>query len=356
VFIGSNPNGNWALYVFDDSQLDTGAIYNGWSLNLTIGGPVPPAADLGLALTASTNIVVASSNLTYTLTVTNYGPSSATNVVVTDTFPRGGRYVTSSATKGSIVTNGTDGLVWTVGNLAKDTGATLTFTLQATLAGAVTNFAQVTSSVRDPNSDDDYVQAIATVMTPAADLVLGLSGTPNPLMLGGNVLYSIAVTNLGPATATDVSITAILPPEAIFVSASPAGYTVVNKTVTFTNLGMMFSGGRTSVSVVAKPIIAGTLNGTATCNSTVLDPLKGNNTASVKTIVEPVVMDVRKVGNSLVISWTASAGSFVLESSPNLALGVWTRVSNPQPTEAGGMRTITLPIGQNQEFFRLRAQ
>jgi len=356
TFNGSNPNGDWALYVFDDTQLDFGAISNGWALNLSVGGPVPAAADLGLTLSASTNIVVATSNILYSVTVTNYGPSGATNVVITDTLPRGGQYLWSNLTAGTVSTNTSGSLIWTVGNLAKDTGASLTFNVQASTAGLVTNTASVSAATRDPNPDDDSVSAIATVTAPAADLVLGLVGSPNPIQLGANLTYTIAVTNLGPATATGVNITTTLPAEAAFVSASPFGYTLVNRTLTFTNVGTLDSGGYVTATVVVKPVLAGTLNGTATTASTVVDPLKGNNTASVKTIVDSVVLSISRSGNNLVLSWSTSSSNLILESSPSLFPATWTAVTNPHPTDVGGVETITLPIGSDTQFFRLRAQ
>ena len=78
VFNGNNPNGAWSLYVIDDSAGNFGVISNGWSLKLVTAGVVPAAADVGLAMTALPATVVATSNLTYTLTITNYGPSAAT--------------------------------------------------------------------------------------------------------------------------------------------------------------------------------------------------------------------------------------------------------------------------------------
>src|SRR5207237_7016859 len=105
VFNGYSPNGNWLLYVFDDSQANTGIISNGWSLNLNAAAP--NAADVGLAMVASqTNNIVATSNITYTITVANYGPTNASGVVVNDTLPAGSAYISSSPSQGSVTTNG----------------------------------------------------------------------------------------------------------------------------------------------------------------------------------------------------------------------------------------------------------
>ena len=87
--------------MIDDTPGNAGAISNGWSLNLVTAGVVLPAADVGLAMTASAAHRLVTSNLTYTLTLTNYGPSTATNIVVTNTLPAGMVYVSSSGTQQS---------------------------------------------------------------------------------------------------------------------------------------------------------------------------------------------------------------------------------------------------------------
>jgi uncharacterized repeat protein (TIGR01451 family)/uncharacterized delta-60 repeat protein len=355
VFTNSNPNGNWSLFVFDDSQANVGIISNGWILK--INANAPNAADVGLSMTESqTSNIVVTSNLTYTITASNYGPAAASGVVVADTLPAGSAFVSSSASQGSASTNGAGLLTWSVGSLANGANATLTLVVQANTAGSITNFAAVTSSSVDANPDDDTASAVANVISASADLTIALAGAPNPVLVNGSLTYTISVTNLGPATASGLTITNTLPPTVTFVSASPAGYTVAGRVVAFTNLGDLGSGGFTTATIVVRPNSAGTITNAATCASTVLDPLKANNSATVKNDVEALQMSMVRYGTNLVISWPPDIGTFKLESTTNLAPPiVWTQVTNPPASLVGGQMTVTNPIGKGNKFFRLRS-
>ena len=159
VMNGSNPNGAWFLFVQDDSQLFVGTISSGWSLTLTTGYPVGYAADNQVYVTPAVVTNVPNSSWPVTLAVTNYGPSSATNVFVTDTLPMPGTGVTlvsSNASAGSVAVYG-DTLIWTVGNLALGNGASLTLNFYAASnsAGYYTNNVTVNATTPDPNPDDD---------------------------------------------------------------------------------------------------------------------------------------------------------------------------------------------------------
>ncbi len=150
---------------------------------------------------------------------------------------------------------------------------------------------------------------MVTVVSPTADLALGLFDAPDPLLLGNYLTYTITVSNGGPATATGVIAVDTLPPAVNFISASPTNsYTVVGQVVTFTNLGNLASGAQTNVTITVQPTTAGTITDTASCHSGVIDPFKANNSASVKTIVQLVPLTVSQQGQNLVISWPANAG------------------------------------------------
>lgn len=162
---GSNPNGNWELFVQDDSAFDSGIISNGWWIALTTANPVGLAADSALTMTASSTNVLVGGNVVYTLTVTNYGPSSSTNVVVSDSLPLGATFVSASSTLGTVIRNGFT-VVWNVGNLAISNGAAMTLTVQPSVVNpALNNSALVNTGTGDPNPDDDQASVTVNVGT-----------------------------------------------------------------------------------------------------------------------------------------------------------------------------------------------
>jgi len=354
VFNGTSPNGQWALYVYDNEYLTSGSISNGWILNLNLKGPVPGAADLALGMTASALTNVATSNLTYTLTVTNYGPSTSSNVVVTDLLPAGTVLASTNASQGTI-TNVAGLVTWQVGSLTNSAIAMLALVVQTSVPGPITNSATVSAATSDPNLDDNSASVVTTIIAPTADLALGLADSPDPVLTGYNLTYTLTVSNLGPATATGVMVVDTLPPTVNFVSASPSSnYTVVGQVVTFLNLGNVGSNQQATATIVVTPTVPGTVTDSATCSSGVTDPFKANNKASVKTIVQAVPLTVSRVAGGLAISWPANA-NYTLESTTNLHPPVvWTPVTDAVPALAGGQMTVIVPIGPGNRFFRLR--
>jgi uncharacterized repeat protein (TIGR01451 family) len=83
-------------------------------------------ADVAIGKTAAAS-VLASSNLTYTISVTNFGPSSASGVVVTDSLPATVTFV--SATGGGLNNSGV--VNWTLGTLTNGQTSNVTVTVTA---------------------------------------------------------------------------------------------------------------------------------------------------------------------------------------------------------------------------------
>lgn len=208
-----NPNGTWTLFVQDDSPLDAGIISNGWVLKLTTASPVSAASDVGVSVTASPAAASVGSNVVFVVGVTNYGPSTASNIVVTDNLPLNTTYLSNNVTQGSVVQNGSL-LTWTVGTLTANSGAQLALTVRGDNVGSVANFAAASTTTPDPNPDDDVASAtvIVAYLTPpqiSGDFVstngtfqFSLTGTPgqtNVIQASTNLVDWIPIyTNVNP--------------------------------------------------------------------------------------------------------------------------------------------------------------
>ncbi|MCW5970705.1 MAG: lamin tail domain-containing protein [Blastocatellales bacterium] len=173
----------------------------------------PPSADLVVTKAVSSGAVARGSNVTYTVTVKNEGPSPAQNVVITDNLPAGVTFVSCSAT-GAGACNGT-GNNRTVSYTTLAAGASQTVTLVAMVDCAasggqlIKNTAAVNSATADPDEDNDAQAASFTVEDPAP-VISGESvdkpvlGPPNHKMVDVTVSYS-AVDECGPV-ATSLSV------------------------------------------------------------------------------------------------------------------------------------------------------
>lgn len=359
-FNGVNPNGQWSLYIIDDTPNNKGVISNGWLLSLTTATPLLGDADLALSMDAAPATVIVQSNVTYALTLRNYGPASASNIVVSDVIPPGASYVSGSVSGGTLGQQA--GVVtWNLPSLARDGSATMTLVLRSTAIGSLTNLATVAAASNDPNSSNNNAAQVVEVAPPSADLAVGILAQPNQVLLfqdglqrvaSANVTYLTTVTNLGPGTAPGVGITNLLPAGARLVSASP-GYSLQGGAVVFPSVGALGRGASASVSVTAQLTEPGQPTAIATCGSEAEDPLKLNNTASAKVLVEPVELEARPAGGYVILSWTANAAGFGLQSAASLQPPVqWTPVTSPAPVVSGGRKSVTLPLGSGG-YYRL---
>ena len=163
VVNGGNPNGAWNLFVLDDQSPDSGIISNGWSLTLTTGSPVGFPADNALSMTASATNVLTNGIIVFTIGMTNYGPSTSSNVLVSDSLPSGVTLLSTNSTIGSVTRSGLNEF-WSIGTLAPNSGAQLTLTMSSSSVGAVFNSAIVQADTLDPNSDDNSASATVNVV------------------------------------------------------------------------------------------------------------------------------------------------------------------------------------------------
>jgi uncharacterized repeat protein (TIGR01451 family) len=123
-----------------------------------------------------------------------------------------------------------------------------------------------------------------------ADLALTKSDTPDPVVAGSNLTYTIQVSNSGPDGATNVTVVDTLPGgQTDFVSHTPSQGTCNRTGDTVTcNLGAVASGGSATVTIVVRPKKAGTISNTAVVSGTAPggDTNAANNTDTEATTVQ----------------------------------------------------------------------
>ena len=349
AFNGGNPNGTWSLFILDDTSPGAGSIANGWSLAITRSSTIASASDLSLGMIAAPQPGIAAEPLTYTLLLTNNGPATATTVTVADTLPAGASFVSATTASGT-ATNVSGLVTWSVGSLANGATASLTLVVAPASAGTITNTAVASSDISDLFAQNNTATQISTVVVPTADLVLAMTDSPDPVAAGLPLTYQITVTNLGPATATGVVVTNVLPVGLNFTSVTTSqGTSGHSGSTVWASLGSVNSGANASMTLVTWAAFTGFVTNSATASSSVIDPLKANNTASVKTTVNPQ-LTASVSGGTLTLTTPGVAGS-VLDYTTSLTLPVvWTPLLTNPPA------VVNLPVvASGSRFFRLRA-
>jgi uncharacterized repeat protein (TIGR01451 family) len=156
-------------------------------------------SDLAVTKTDSPDPVYYLENITYTIVVTNNGPSDATSVVLTDGIPVGTSYVSNAG--GGTLSSGT--VTWSLGTIAAGSSASVTLTVkvEATASSSVSNTASVSSSVFDPTTSNNTASATTAVNKRVVDVVYtgASSGQYSDPVAASATLMD--VTNGAPGTA-----------------------------------------------------------------------------------------------------------------------------------------------------------
>ena len=253
-------------------------------------------ADLGVTKTDGQTTAVPGQPLTYTITVSNAGPTSVVGAAVADTVPAvlAGVTWTCSASAGSTCTaSGSGNINDTVALLAGGTATyTLTGTVDPAATGTLVNTATVTAPAGvDPNPANNTATDIDT-LTPLTDLSIAKTDSVDPVVPGGPLRYDLAIGNLGPSEATAVTVVDNLPAGVSFVSSvpGPPTCTLAGATVTC-GLGSLAAGGSAAVTIntIVNGSVAGVLVNTATVSGAESDPVPANNSASEPTTIKSAV-------------------------------------------------------------------
>ncbi len=241
----------------------------------TVVTPPRALADLSITKTASPAVAVPGENETYTLTITNNGPDPAVDAAATDKLPSGLSYVSS---EGCTFASGT--VTCSAGTLAP--GATKTFKIVTKIGGSVTqrivNTADATSKTEDPNPGNNTATT-ETPIGPKTDLQITKTPSVPSIVAGGQVMYTLVVTNNGPSDATGVTVSDALPNGLTLAALKGSQGSCAMATGTC-NLGSLPAGGSAQVLVTANVAAGagGSLKNAAKVTGDQPDPNPNNNT------------------------------------------------------------------------------
>lgn len=260
---------------------------------------ITSSADLSLSKTAPVS-VIAGDLLTYTLTISNAGPSDALGIVLEDDFTPGSAYVSSSVPCSSQGNS----LTCNAGSVAANTSTdvTITFRIDSGRTAALVNDALVSATTPDPDATNND----ATITTPvviSSDITISKNGTPEQLAPGEILTYTITATNLGLSDGQGVTLTDSLPAQVLYQS-----YTATKGTCTVTSIitctpGIVTPGEIVTITLVGRVNPAaspGTIFNTVIVTSTSLDPVPGNNSATESTTITAGMADLQITKRDLI--------------------------------------------------------
>ena len=196
-------------------QLDTNATPD--DLEETI---VVASADLVTVKSVDNSSPEEGDTIQFTIQVSNQGPNDATGLSLVDILPDGITYVSDNS--GSY--NSGSG-IWTIGSLANgaSTSITIEATVDANTAGTtiINKTSAATGDQTDLTATGDVLEA-AVYVNNETDIVLSKTVNNSNPNEGDVIRYTIAVSNEGSITATNIEITDILPAGLTLVSGIPS--------------------------------------------------------------------------------------------------------------------------------------
>ena len=172
----------------------------------TIETLIDTRADLSITKTASTDTIRVGQDLTYTLAVSNTGPSDATDVLVTDTLPATLDYVSATASQGTCTED--EGVVTCeLGTIVDGGSATVSLVVTGTTVGEVANKVILSSGVSDL-SDANNSDMATTTFDPEATPTPVPTNTPTPTHTP-TPTNTPTITPTPTPTATPIPVTSI---------------------------------------------------------------------------------------------------------------------------------------------------
>ena len=288
--------------------------------------------------------------VTYTVQLTNNGPSEATGVSIADALPAGLMFIGVNAPTGTSYNAGT----WTVGTLAA--GATDTLTIEAqvakigsTVPSTITDTATVIANDASSTNSTAIITVNADVgvsqTVNGGDSVLSGANSSVAVGAGQDVTYQLTAFNNGGNAATNVIVTDTLPSNFTLTSALPPSATITGNTLTW-DVGTLAAGQNATLTYTEKvdmpSMITVDPNTVSITSNQTSPPPTGNGDATPTDNGSTGNVTVVPQGN-VIINMTDNSGSSII---PGLNDTYTITVTNNGPsTISNGTVIDILPAG-----------
>ncbi|MCK0132658.1 gliding motility-associated C-terminal domain-containing protein, partial [Flavobacteriaceae bacterium F08102] len=345
-----NPTGNYinTVEVTASDNLDPDSTPNNGDISeddyASIGTNPIAVSDIRLSKAVSNNTPFVGDVVTFSLTVSNDGPSEATGVAIEDVVPAGYDNITAITAGSSIVGNT---ISWSGITIPSGVDRVFEFTAHVLASGPYENAAEVIASDNiDPNSDpaasfgtddlndgipDNDEAYIEVDPIPVSDISLVKTVSDLNPTTGEVVTFSLTIHNDGPSDATGIEVTDLLPDGYGSVAAISNGGSLSGNTITWTNLSVA-NGADLVLTFTAEVLTTGTNTTTSYYNRaeiTGADNVDPDSDVAlsfdVDDLADGIADDDESIEDQIVINFLPTAQNdalFVVENSTNNSLKV----------------------------------
>ncbi len=189
------------------------------------------------------------------------------------------------------------------------------------------------------------------------DLGLSIVSAPIVFFVGSNSVLVFAVTNNGPAEATNARLTNTIPYGTFVVSATSTQGTLTTNTGSIVaQFGTLPAGALALVTEELRFSTSGSISIAAGATGGLWETTPTNNSVVLNAFVHlPAVLSLEKLTNQARLTWPLSLSNFVLQHKFNMApANQWINNPSPRLTTSTENLVIDTNVTATQKFYRLR--